>query len=278
MRPESDLLRRILEQKQSEVEALAAATTRAELEHRCREAAEPRGFGEALRQAQKDRRPGVIAEMKRSSPSQGLLRRDYDPAVLAMRYLRAGADCLSVLTDRSYFMGRPEHLQAAAVSRLPLLRKDFLIDALQILESRALGADCILLIAAALAPRKLRELAELACALGMDVLLEVHDERELEQALQLPREILIGINNRNLNTFHTDLEVSRRLLLRVDDERLTVSESGIHDPEQVTELSAAGAKAFLVGEAFMRAADPGARLRELFYPERRETRPPPPGA
>ena len=210
------------------------------------------------------RNPAVIAEIKKASPSKGVIRATFEPAAIARRYASVGATCLSVLTDERFFQGRDEHLAAAReAAGLPTLRKDFVIDEYQVFEARALGADCALLIVAALDPGRLRALRELAAALGMDALIEVHDRAELETALTA-RPGLLGINNRNLRTFETSLSVTLGLLPAVPADVPTVAESGIRSPADVKRLRDAGAKAFLVGEAFMREADPGAALEALF--------------
>jgi len=260
----SDVLRRILETKRAEIRAARAAVPLAEMERRARTAPPARDFAGALRAAIDAGRPAVIAEAKRASPSKGLLREDYDPAAIARSYEAGGAACLSVLTDRDYFQGAPEHLAAArGACALPVLRKDFTLDPYQVAESRALGADCILLIAAALDPGQMRELEAAALELRMSVLVEVHDERELEAALDL-RTTLVGVNNRDLRTFETRLERTIELLPRVPRGHVLVSESGIAMKQDVERLWRGGVRAFLVGEAFMRAPDPGESLAELF--------------
>ncbi|HVJ10243.1 MAG TPA: indole-3-glycerol phosphate synthase TrpC [Burkholderiales bacterium] len=250
------ILERIVAAKRAEIAAAKARTPDVMLE-----SAPPlRDFVAALRA----KRPAVIAEVKRASPSKGLLRADFDPAAIARSYEKAGAACMSVLTDREFFQGGPEHLSAArAACALPTLRKDFVIDPYQVRESRALGADCILLIVACLEDAQLRELERAALDLGMAVLVEVHDGAELERALHL-KTPLIGINNRNLRTFETRLDTTLGLLPRVPKGRIVVTESGILAPQDVAQMRAQGVDTFLVGEAFMRAADPGAALRQLF--------------
>jgi indole-3-glycerol phosphate synthase len=254
------ILERILEVKQAEIAAARERISISSLEETARQAGPPRDFVAALRR----RSPAVIAEIKKASPSRGVLRAAFDPAAIARSYERAGAACLSVLTDREFFQGAPEHLAAArAACALPVLRKDFVVDPYQVLESRALGADCILLIAACLSPEAMARLEDAADALGMAVLVEVHDARELEAALALHTP-LIGINNRNLKTFETRLETTLDLLERVPEGRTVVTESGILAPDDVARMRAAGVGAFLVGEAFMRADDPGGELQRLF--------------
>jgi indole-3-glycerol phosphate synthase len=260
----SDILRRILDTKRREVREARAAVPPEEMERRARAAPPPRDFVGALRAQIAAGRAGVIAEAKRASPSKGLLRAQYDPAAIAQSYEQGGAACLSVLTDRDYFQGAPEHLVAArAACALPVLRKDFTIDAYQVHETRAMGADCILLIAAALEPAAMRELEAVALDLGMAVLVEVHDARELDAALEL-RTPLIGVNNRDLRTFETRLERTIELLPRVPAQRLVVSESGIGTREDVQRLWTAGTRAFLVGEAFMRSTESSISLKSLF--------------
>jgi indole-3-glycerol phosphate synthase len=250
------ILERIMAAKRAEVAAAKQRTPAVKLD-----AAPPvRDFVAALRK----KRPAVIAEIKRASPSKGLLRENFDPAAIARSYQEAGAACMSVLTDREFFQGAPEHLSAArAVCALPALRKDFLIDPYQVMEARALGADCVLLIAACLADPEMRDLETLALSLGMAVLVEVHDAPELERALAL-RTPLIGINNRNLRSFETRLETTLDLLPRIPADRLVITESGILSRTDVQRMREQGVHAFLVGEAFMRADDPGAELRKLF--------------
>jgi indole-3-glycerol phosphate synthase len=224
----------------------------------------PRGFVDAIKARIKNGEAAVIAEIKKASPSKGLLRADFQPAAIAQSYAQAGATCLSVLTDEQFFQGHDDYLrQARAACPLPVLRKDFVIDPYQVLEARALGADCILLIAAALGDAQMRELADLTHDTGMDVLVEVHDASELQRALALDT-ILIGINNRDLRTFVTRLETTLDLLAQIPANRIVVSESGIRTRADVEHLRAGGVHAFLVGEAFMAAPDPGAKLQALF--------------
>jgi indole-3-glycerol phosphate synthase len=207
----------------------------------------------------------VVAEIKRASPSKGLLRADFDPAAIAKSYEKAGAACMSVLTDKEFFQGTSRHLsEAREACALPALRKDFLIDPYQVFESRALGADCVLLIAACLAAQEMRELEALSQGLGMAVLVEVHDAAELELALEL-KTPLIGINNRNLRSFETRLETTLDLLPRVPSNRVVITESGILSRADVARMREHGVNGFLVGEAFMRAPDPGAELKKLFF-------------
>ena len=260
----SDILERILAHKAEEVRARTARLPLAELAARCADLPAPRGFADTLAARADAGLPAVIAEIKKASPSAGVIRADFDPAAIARSYAAGGATCLSVLTDEAFFQGSDAYLrQARAVCALPVLRKDFVVDAWQVYEARALGADCILLIMAALTDARLRELALLASELDLDVLAEVHDGAELERALDLPVR-LIGVNNRNLRTFQTTLDNTLTLRDRVPADRLLVSESGIHTPGDVARLRAAGVHAFLVGEAFMRAVDPGAELARLF--------------
>jgi len=260
----SDVLQRILAVKRDEVAAAKRAVTQREAEARARAAPPPRDFVGAIRDKHAAGRPAVIAEIKRASPSKGLLREDFDPAAIARSYEAGGAACLSVLTDRQFFQGAPEHLTAArAACALPVLRKDFMLEPYQVYESRALGADCVLLIAAALPLDAMRALEDVARELGMAVLVEVHDGAELEAALAL-RTPLLGVNNRNLRTFETRLETTLELLQRIPGERIVVSESGILAPADAERLWRQGVGTYLVGEAFMRAEEPGEALGGLF--------------
>jgi indole-3-glycerol phosphate synthase len=264
----ADVLTRILAVKSDELAAARAAVPPAEIERRARAAAAPRDFAGALRAQIALGRAAVIAEIKRASPSKGVLRPDFDPPAIARSYAASGAACLSVLTDATFFQGSPDHLRAArAACPLPVLRKDFVIDPYQVFESRALGADCILLIVAAFeetaATARMRELERTARALGMAVLVEIHDAAELDRALELETPLL-GINNRNLRTFETTLDTTLGLLARVPAGRLVVTESGILTAADVARMREHGVEAFLVGEAFMRAPDPGAALAALF--------------
>jgi indole-3-glycerol phosphate synthase len=261
----SDILRKILSVKHEEVAAARALRPLAELRAQALAQTPPRDFVGAIRAKIAQGHPAVIAEIKRASPSKGVLRPDFRPAEIAATYASHGAACLSVLTDRQFFQGAPEYLQAArAACSLPVLRKDFFVDPYQVHEARAMGADGILLIVAALAPAQLGELEAEASSLGMAVLAEVHDPAELELALGRLQTPLIGINNRNLRTFEVSLDTTLGLLARVPEDRVVVTESGILRPEEVSLMRARGVQAFLVGEAFMRAADPGAALELLF--------------
>jgi indole-3-glycerol phosphate synthase len=261
-----DILRRILEHKAGEVAARRRALPPGELERRVTGAPAVRPFTAALRRTLDAGAAAVIAEVKKASPSKGLLRPDFRPAQIARSYALGGATCLSVLTDEAFFQGNDRFLQEAREAcDLPVLRKDFVIDPYQVQEARALGADCVLLIVAALPDPALHELAAAAADLGMDALVEVHDEAELERALALAPPLL-GINNRSLHSFETHLETTLGLLGRIPPGPLLVTESGIHSREDVALMRAHGVHAFLVGEAFMTAPDPGQRLRELFAP------------
>ena len=263
----ANILDEIMTYKRREVDDRAQRTPQAELERLVEQAPKIRGFASALVQRIKGGDPAVIAECKKASPSKGLIRENYDPANIAKSYALGGATCLSVLTDEHFFQGRDDHLLVArAACELPVIRKDFVIDPYQVYEARTLGADCILLIVACLSDADLQELAALATQLGMDVLVEVHDRTELERALRL-RMQLIGINNRDLRRFVTDIETTIGLLRDVPDDRLVVTESGIHTRADIEKLLGNGVNAFLVGEAFMRAPDPGEMLQHLFFQE-----------
>jgi len=264
----SDILARILATKAGEIAAAKRARPPNETETAARAMPPPRDFEGALRAQVTAGRPAVIAEIKKASPSRGVLRAQFDPPAIAMSYAAGGATCLSVLTDREYFQGAPEYLTAAREAcALPVLRKDFIVDPYQIAESRAMGADAILLIVAALDDGQLASLHANARELGMAVLVEVHDARELERAAAL-RPPLIGINNRNLRTFETSLSTTVDLLPRVPAGTLVVTESGILGRSDVAMMRAQGVHAFLVGEAFMRAENPGEALGALFaHPE-----------
>ena len=262
----SDILNRILARKVEEIAERSARLPLAELRARVADQPDTRGFAAALESRVEAGRAAVIAEIKKASPSKGVIRADFDPVAIAQSYQRGGASCLSVLTDVDFFQGADAPLQQVrAACGLPLLRKDFTIDAYQVYEARVIGADCILLIAAALDDETLMDLALLAADLDLDVLVEVHDGDELERALEIPAP-LIGINNRNLRSFEVSLETSVNLRRNVPAERLLVSESGIATREDVAHLRTAGIHAFLVGEAFMRATDPGSELQRLFDP------------
>lgn len=259
-----DILKKILCRKAEEVAARRAALSLEELSQRAVCAPPLRGFVDAIAARVGQGLPAVVAEIKKASPSKGVLRENFNPAEIAVSYEKGGATCLSVLTDRDFFQGDDNYLrQAREACSLPVLRKDFIIDPYQVYEARLIGADCILLIVAALNDDRLNELTQLATHLELDVLVEVHDREELERALALPV-TLIGINNRNLRTFETRLETTLELLPTIPDDRIVVTESGILARQDVSLMQAQGVHAFLVGEAFMRAMDPGERLRALF--------------
>ncbi|OGA12284.1 MAG: indole-3-glycerol-phosphate synthase [Betaproteobacteria bacterium RIFCSPHIGHO2_12_FULL_69_13] len=260
-----DVLERIVVAKRAELAQAKAARPRRQLEGEARAAAPARDFVGAMRARIASGRPAVIAEIKRASPSRGVLREDFDPGAIAQSYEAGGATCMSVLTDKQFFQGALEHLkEARAACNLPVLRKDFMLDPYQIFESRAAGADAILLIAASLDAATMRAFEALAHDLGMAVLVEAHDVAELEAALAL-RTPLIGINNRDLGTFETRLETTLELAPRVPKDRIVVTESGILSPADVGRMRSAGVNAFLVGEAFMRSPDPGGALRAMFF-------------
>ena len=259
----SDILSAIMATKVQEVAEAQGRVPLAQLKEQVFGAPPLRDFTAALMAKVRIGQSAVIAEVKKASPSKGVLREDFDPAAIARSYAEHGATCLSVLTDRQYFQGSTEYLQAArAACSLPVLRKDFLCAPYQVYEARCMGADAILLIVAALDLARLHQLESLGHALGMAVLVEVHDERELSLALQLDSP-LIGVNNRNLRTFETRLETSLELRVQLPEDRLMISESGISTPAEVATLRDAGIHVFLVGETFMRAADPGVMLARL---------------
>ena len=258
------ILKRILETKAEEVAVRSGRCNLAEISAMARDQAPARGFANRVTTLTANG-PAVIAEVKKASPSAGVIREDFQPADIAASYQQAGAACLSVLTDEQYFQGCDDYMAGARQAcSLPVLRKDFMVDPWQIHESRAIGADCILLIVAALQRDQLQELDGLAGEMGLDVLVEVHDERELEDALSTGAR-LVGVNNRDLHTFTTDLATSERLRPMLPPDLTMVTESGIHTLEDVRRMQAAKINAFLVGEAFMRSADPGEALQKLFF-------------
>ena len=259
-----DILKRILARKVEEIDERIRNTGMEELARRLVEAGTPRGFINRLHEKLQTGQAAVIAEIKKASPSRGLLREDFDPGQIAASYEKGGAACLSVLTDIDFFKGADAYLQQArAACSLPVLRKDFIVDPYQVYEARVLGADAVLLIVAALNDAMLLELLQLTTHLGMDALVEVHDAGELERALATPAPLL-GINNRDLRSFETSLDVTLDLLEHIPEDRIVVTESGIHTVEDVALMRARGVNAFLVGEAFMKASEPGERLAELF--------------
>lgn len=260
----SDILKKILATKEIEVAASKAAVSLDQLQALAEAQPEPRDFVGSIYKKVVANKPAVIAEIKKASPSKGIIREDFNPAQIARSYEKGGAACLSVLTDAEYFQGSAEYLrQARAACKLPVLRKDFMIDPYQIFEARAMGADCVLLIVAALELKQMQALELLANELGMAVLVEVHDADELELALQLDTP-LIGINNRNLRTFEVSLQTTLDLLKALPEDRFVVTESGIFTPEDVKLMRDNDVQAFLVGEAFMRQPDPGAELARVF--------------
>lgn len=259
------VLDRILAYKQNEVAARKRTRPLVELNRVARTAPPARGFVASLSARIAAGDAAVIAEVKKASPSKGVIRADFDPPAIARSYASAGAACLSVLTDESFFQGHDDYLvDVRAAVPLPTLRKDFVVDPYQIVEARALGADCILLIVAALQPQQLRDYYTAALDLGLDVLIEVHDRGELERCLALSPAV-VGINNRDLRTFDTRLSTTLDLLPYIPTDVVVVTESGIHERAQIDEMRSRGVNAFLVGEAFMREPDPGAALRKLFF-------------
>lgn len=259
------ILKKILQRKQEEIVERKKQYSVSELEKAIEKLSSPRGFTEALAQQIERKRPAVIAEIKKASPSKGLLREDFKPETLAQTYAENGATCLSVLTDVDFFQGHDNYLlEAKSACALPVIRKDFMVDPYQIIESRKLGADCILLIVAALEEKQMQELAGCASDYGLDTLIEVHNQAELEQALKLAPE-LIGINNRDLHSFSTKLNTTYELLKDIPEGTSVVTESGIMTRQDVDEMIEHGVYGFLVGETFMRAPDPGLKLKELFF-------------
>ena len=261
----STILHKILARKREEVAARRPRNSLASLEQRIAEQTAVRGFAAAIAARAAAGQAAVIAEVKKASPSKGVIRADFQPAQIAASYQRGGAACLSVLTDVDFFQGSDAYLQQArAACELPVLRKDFTVDPYQVIEARAIGADAVLLIVAALEQEQMRELAHTAAEVGVDVLVEVHDRAELERALELETP-LIGINNRDLHSFETRLETTLELLPYIPADRQVVTESGIHTAEDVALMRNHQVHGFLVGEAFMRAQEPGEKLREMFF-------------
>jgi len=259
-----DILKKILVRKADEVSARREIISLETIKEQAQQQPVARGFVTAIREKLASGLPAVIAEIKKASPSRGILRENFDPAAIAKSYADHGAACLSVLTDIDFFQGADEYLQVARQAcALPVLRKDFIIDPYQVYEARAIGADCILLIVAALDDEPLQDLNDLAHSIGMDVLVEVHNAGELDRALKL-NNTLVGINNRDLRTFETSLNTTLSLLTEIPDDRIVVTESGILRPDDVSRMQQNNVHCFLVGEAFMRAEDPGQALEELF--------------
>lgn len=269
MKNAADILATIIARKAEELIERKVAKPLSLLQAQVADMADqPRGFAEALQAKRVQGQPGIIAEIKKASPSKGVLRADFQPAQIAMAYAEYGAACLSVLTDRDFFQGDEVYLQQArAACTLPVLRKDFMIDPYQIYESRSMGADCILLIAAVLDDKRLIEMSALAQSLDMGVLLEVHDADELQRALSIP-DCLLGINNRNLRTFETSLQTTLDLLPSIPVDRVVVTESGIQDVADIQRMQAHEVHAFLIGEVCMRAAHPGHKLQEFMQCKR----------
>ena len=258
------ILKKILARKQQEIAERSSVMPVAQLLEQAASASAPRGFAAALEAKLTLGQSAVIAEIKKASPSKGVIRDDFDPAAIAKSYAKGGAACLSVLTDVDFFQGADRYLtMARAACDLPVIRKDFIVDQYQIYEARAMGADCILLIVSALNEEQLHQLHEVAITMGMDVLIEVHDVAELNTALKLDNP-MVGINNRNLHSFDVSLNNTFQLLEHIPKGKIVITESGIHHREDVAAMRENSVNAFLVGEAFMRSDDPGERLRELF--------------
>lgn len=260
-----DILKKIIQRKQQEISDRKQAIAELSLIELAHEASPVRGFVDSMRQTIAAGDPAVIAEIKKASPSKGVIRENFKPAEIAKSYQQGGASCLSVLTDIDFFQGSDDYLkQARAACDLPVIRKDFIVDSYQVYEARAMGADCILLIVAVLSDEQMASLYTLARELGMDVLIEVHDADELQRSLPLGAD-LVGINNRNLRTFETSLDATLDLLDEIPENRIVVTESGIHSVDHIKLMRDHQVNAFLVGEAFMRAEDPGAELKQLFF-------------
>ena len=260
-----DILKKIISRKEQEIDARVKLKPIEKIIEIAKDASPVRGFIDSMKTRLANNEPAIIAEIKKASPSKGLIREDFDPAKIAQSYQAGGASCISVLTDIDFFKGSDAYLrQARAACDLPVIRKDFIIDPYQVYESRMMGADCILLIVSVLDNMKLNQLYSLARALGMDVLIEVHDEEELLRSLPLEAE-LVGINNRNLRNFDTSLHTTIDMLQQIPEGRIVVTESGIHKADDVTLMRDNNVNAFLVGEAFMRADSPGVALKELFF-------------
>lgn len=259
------VLKKIIARKWEEIAERRPLRSEQALLQLARQADAPRGFVAGLKKVLDDGRAAVIAEAKKASPSKGVIREHFDPAMIARSYQQGGAACLSVLTDHDFFQGHEDYLQQArAACALPVIRKDFIVDPYQVIEARAINADCVLLIAAALDDAQMAELSQCAREQGLDVLIEVHNREELERSLPL-EQTLVGINNRNLHTFEVSLNTTLELLPHIPADRIVVTESGILEPADVALMRDNGVNSFLVGEAFMRADDPGSRLRDLFF-------------
>ena len=264
-KPRADILNRILQRKSEEIGIARQQAPLDQLRQQLESVSAPRGFIRSLRVKQSSGSSAVIAEIKKASPSKGVIREDFDPVAIARSYANGGASCLSILTDQDFFQGHDDYLVAARnACRLPVIRKDFIVDPYQVYQARVLGADCILLIVAALEQQALIDLYSLSSDLGMDTLVEVHNQYELEQAMHLGLDI-IGINNRDLHSFETSLSTTLDLLDQLPEACLVVTESGIHSSEDVQLMRDHGVNSFLVGEAFMRAEDPGSELQALFF-------------